>query len=200
MQEIKEWFKNKSYAAGVSLYQKYGTSDFLKQLFSTGSNSYTQEALEDALSELLDEQPADKTPEPVAPPTPPVDPQTHPLYLKLCRDRDQVFRQIDRNMMLLDSCRTDSARHRTALQIIRLQRRKREIFAELDYLEEHGAPMPPVPVKEVKTPEIQRLYVQISKAKKRLQNPELRNRTKTERLLEQKQARLAELRRERLES
>lgn len=197
MQEIKKWFETKSYAAGVALYDKHGTSDFLRRLFASGSSTYTQDTLETALSELL---PADdeSKPEPEPATTPPADMQTHPLYLKLCRDRDQVFRQIDRNMTLLDNCRTDHARHRISLQIIKLQRRKREVFAELDYMDEHGAPMPVAPPKEHKTPEMQRLYVQINKAVKRLQQDELRNRDKTERLLAQKRARLEELRRERI--
>lgn len=118
-------------------------------------------------------------------------------YLKLCKRRDELNRQISRNMVLLDETRSKSRRHETAKQILSLDRKKREIWAEIDYYTEHGELMPVAVKKEPKTDEIQRLYVQIYKAEKRLQKTELRNREKTEKLLNDKRARLEKLKAER---
>lgn len=200
MQEIRAWLENQDYSTGVALYEKYGTSDFLKQLFAGGSSQYTKSKLWEELASLVPEDVSQLDQSPAETGASKIDHEkviTSPVYLKLCRDRDQVFRQIDRNMYLLDTCRSDDTRYKAAKQILRLQRRKQEIFAELDYIEEHGAPMPVAPPKEHKTPEMQRLYVQICKAEKRLLQPNLRNREKTTHLLARKRARLEELRRER---
>lgn len=200
MQEIRAWLENQDYTAGVALYEKYGTSDFLKKLFAVGSSQYNRAKLVEELSDLLpDESPV----EPVSgeePPPPGANYErtiTSPIYLKLCRERDQTFRQIDQNKYLLDTARSDGTRLKAAQQILRLQRKKQHVYAELDYLMDHGEPMPVAPPKEVKTPEIQRLYVQINKAEKRLTQLNLRNREKTTHLLAKKRARLEELRRER---
>src|SRR5690606_29332184 len=104
-------------------------------------------------------------------------------YLKLCRRRDELNRQISRNMVLLDETRSKSRRYETAKQLLSLDRKKREVWAEIDYYTEHGSMMPVAVKKEPKTDEIQRLYVQIYKAEKRLEKTELRNREKTEKLL-----------------
>lgn len=197
MQEIRAWLENKDYAEGVALYEKHGTNDFLKGLFAGTPTEYTRIKLHEELTRLIADSPAPKETavQLAASPIPML--ADNPLYLKLCRERDQTYRQIDRNMYQLDACRSKSTRHHIAKQILRLQRRKQRILAELDYIDEHGRPMPVTPEKEVKTPEMQRLYVQICKAEKRLQKTVLRNRAKTERLLTVKRARLEELRRER---
>jgi len=197
MQEIRAWLEVEDYSTGVVLYQKYGTSDFLKRLFAGEPSEYTRSKLTEELSALLcgDAEGTEQDPAPAG------DREklfTSSVYLKLCRERDQVFRQIDRNMVLLDSCRKDDTRHKTAKQIVRLQRKKQEIYAELDYIEQHGVPMPVATARDLKTPEMQRLFVQICKAEKRLQKTNIRNREKTVNLLAKKRARLEELRRERM--
>ncbi|WP_353183572.1 hypothetical protein [Parapedobacter lycopersici] len=195
MQDIHLWLENQDYATGVALYEKYGTSQFLKELFAGRPSDYTRNKLFEELTKLT--APAVRPAERTAKRPEQTTVNTNKQYLKLCRDRDQTYRQIDRNMYQLDTCRTKPARHEIAKQILRLQRSKQRILAEIDYIDEHGQPMPAVAEKSIKTPEMQRLYVQICKAERRLQKTELRNRAKTEQLLAKKRARLEELRRER---
>lgn len=118
-------------------------------------------------------------------------------YLKLCRYRDELNRQISRNMALLDMTRSKSRRHETAKQILSLHRKKVQVWAEIDYYTENGSLMPVAVKPELKTDELQRLYVQINKAEKRLQQKELRNRKKTEKLLQEKRKRVEQIRLER---
>lgn len=118
-------------------------------------------------------------------------------YLKLIRRRNDLNRQITRNMALLDASTSKARRFETAKQIKSLDRAKRVVWAEIDYFDEHGFIMPVAIKPEIKTDELQRLYVQIYKAEKRLEKTDVRNREKTEKLLQEKRKRVEEIRKER---
>lgn len=118
-------------------------------------------------------------------------------YLKLIRRRNDLNRQITRNMALLDASTSKARRFETAKQIKSLDRAKRVVWAEIDYFDEYGFIMPIALKPEIKTDELQRLYVQIYKAEKRLEKTEVRNREKTEKLLQEKRNRVEQIRKER---
>lgn len=204
MKDVQEWFENKDYDEGLKLYDKYGDSSFLKELFRSGETDFTRNKLTDELINIAAEVKGKR--EIVNSPVPEPEPKPEPVkpdhkssfaYLKLCKRRDDLNRQISRNMVLLDESRSKNRRFEAAKQIIGLDRKKREVWAEIDYFTEHGHLMPVAVKKEPKTDEIQRLYVQIWKAEKRLGKEELRNREKTEKLLAEKRVRLAKLKAER---
>lgn len=221
MEAIANWLKNKDYQEGVSLYQLHGSSDFLKKIFEAGEGDYTRQKLEEELTSLLPEyfKAVETIPtaernitilsaSPIDLSAPPINctneevskrpsSQDNIQYLKLLRRRNDLNRQITRNMALLDASTSRARRFETAKQIKSLDRAKREVWAEIDYFDAHGCFMPVAVKPEIKTDELQRLYVQIYKAEKRLEKTELRNREKTEKLLAEKRKRVEEIRKER---
>lgn len=225
MEAIVKWLEDKDYQEGVRLYEDHGSSEFLKKIFNNGESDYSRKKLEEELLSLLSEgfkitsKPVFKKvnydpdqsklngvdldviyiDEAVDIPYEENKPssQDNINYLKLTRRRDELNRQISRNMVLLDVSTSKKRRYETAKQIISLDRAKRQVWAEIDYFLEHGSIMPVAVKPEIKTDELQRLYVQIYKAEKRLEKTELRNRAKTEKLLAEKRKRVEEIRKER---
>ncbi|MGJ1295537.1 hypothetical protein ACR777_15125 [Sphingobacterium spiritivorum] len=189
MEEIKKWLENPDYKKGVELYCRLGNSEFLKELFKSGEDEYTFKKLREAISSL-----AIKNDQPDQ-----IKPYVDNTFLlsKLRKERDQTYRQIDSNMFALRNARNDQSRCNHAFQILRLQRKKQELLDNLQYLEIHGSLPSDPPKKEFVTNEIQRLYVQIWKTKKRLERTDLRNRSKTEELLINKKLLLKKLQEER---
>lgn len=194
MKEIVEWLKKPDYDEGVNLYLKYGSNSFLKGVFASGCTPYNESKLKEELQALIVEEVNElQLPELVKP-------NTDNIFLlrKLEYEIQQIYRAIDNNMFQLRRAKSDKTRREYAFQILKLQSRKFVKYREKDYLVEYGY-MPPVKLKAVyTTPEIQRLYVQIYKAKKRLEKADIRNRAKTENLLAEKESRLQELISERI--
>lgn len=193
MERVRKWLEDPSYATGVRLYLEFGTNDFLKEVFRGGESEYTRRKLFEELSSMDSSQPASDYVDSSA--TSPLIDNSF-LLMKLRKEREQVYRQIDANMFALRKARSEASRREHAFQILRLQRRKQEILDNIDHLELHGT-LPAAPKKkEFVTPEIQRLYVQIWKTRKRLERTDLRNRERTEKLLRDKLALLDQLRKE----
>lgn len=199
MEKVKSWFIKRDYREGVLLYQEYGTNDFLKNLFEQRSD-YTERKLLEELRKISDVKEEVSVVEDKVEPIKP-NPNIF-LIKKLKQQLQQIYRSIDNNRYQLARAKKDRVRKEYAFQILHLQRKKSEIFEQLDYYEEYGTLPEPAKEKVCKTDEIQRLYVQIWKTKKRLEQSadKLRNRAKTENLLAEKQARLLELRKERGDS
>lgn len=194
MKEIVEWLKEPDYDEGVNLYLKYGGNSFLKNVFSSACTPYNESKLKEELQALIIEEVNElQVPEPVKP-------KTNNIFLlrKLEYEIQQIYRAIDNNMFQLRRAKSDKTRREYAFQILKLQSRKFVKYQEKDYLDEHGAVPPVKPKVEYTTPEIQRLYVQIYKAKKRLEKTDIRNRAKTENLLAEKESRVQQLISERI--
>ncbi len=194
MKTIAEWLEKPEYWHGVELYIKYGSSNFLKGLFKGSKTNYNKSKLFEELSKLNGN--IGKQIEPIDEDEPKLPANEYlVVHKKLNHQLKQVYRSIDNNMFQLDRSKSDNARREYALQILKLQDKKNSIFRELDYLEENGSLPVTAKKKTFATPEIQRLHVQISKAKKRLlQEPDkIRNKAKTENLILEKQARLKQL-------
>lgn len=200
MQGIKEWLQSPGdFLTGVALFEAHSTNAFLIKLFrAQGPTPYNRAKLKEEMQKLV---PADKeiafryvTPAPEPAPAPAVPkPDQHRDYLNLKRQLQTVFRQLDHNIAALNIAKTKEARKDTAFQILALHRKKVRFIDELDYYDEHGCFPEKEPEKEITTPEMQRLYVQIWKAEKTLSKPDCRNREKTEKLLAEKRRRLEQL-------
>lgn len=202
MEAIREWLKNKDYQAGVELYLKHGDNDFLKKLFKSKKSGFTEHKLSEELIKLLDLKPSEEEQKTNASAQAKV--QSKPaqnqfVITKLQHELKQIFRSIDNNRFQLARATTDRTRKEYAFQILFLHRKKVGIYEQLDYYHEHGT-LPSVKKKQpCKTDELQRLYVQIWKAKKRLEKtPEkIRNRAKTENLLAERIAQVERIKMER---
>lgn len=202
MESIKKWLVKRDYDEGVALYLKHGTSDFLKKLFQSQRNEFTKRKLHEELAKLIPNYIDEIIDEPQAvEPTPeePKPKQNQFIITKLQHELKQIYRRIDNNRFQLLRAINNRTRKEYAFQILFLHRKKLAVYEQLDYYHEHGA-LPPSPQEQpCKTDKIQRLYVQIWKAKKRLEKTpdKIRNRAKTENLLAEKEAQLERLKLER---
>lgn len=191
MEAINKWFENQDYWLGVSLYEKYGDNDFLKNSFKSGKSKYNESKLYDELSLL--QKPSKKI-EPNLEEREIVKSEPNIFLIKKKEHQlKQIYRAIDNNRFQLLRATSDKTRQEYAFQILKLQQKKQTTFQEIDYLQEHGTlPIARVKQENYTTPEIQRLYVQISKARKRLEKSpdKIRNRAKTENLLAEKMNKL----------
>src|SRR5690606_9534500 len=207
MESVKKWLVKRDYDEGVALYLKHGASDFLKKLFQSQRNDFTEKKLCEELRKLApvsnpkrsesDIEPAVTTVKPA--PEEPNPKQNQFVITKLQHELKQIYRSIDNNRYQLLRATSNRTRKEYAFQILFLHRKKMAIYEQLDYYHENGV-LPTAPKERpCKTNEIQRLYVQIWKAKKRLEKtPEkIRNRAKTENLLAEKEAQLERLKLER---
>lgn len=200
MKEILEWLKKPDYDAGLELYLKHGDNSFLKSLFSSGSTPYNSDKLKEELCRLVMDSIPLLNEENVKEPEAPVKSQTDNTFLirKLEYDLQQIHRAIDNNMFQLRRAKSEKTRREYAFQLLKLQSKKFAKYQEKDHLVEFGCLPSSLPKPVFTTPEIQRLYVQINKAKKRLEKTDLRNRAKTENLLAEKESRLQQLISERI--
>lgn len=201
MQDIQAWLQSGcDYVQGINLLEKYGGSPFYIKLFRVqGPTPFNIKELRAEIDKL--------NLEPITQPAAPVldspnrtnfvqkkvsnDDQL--TYLRLLKQRDETYRQLDHNNAALDLSTNQDVLFITALKLKSLWFKLQEIWAKLDFYKEHGCFPEDEPVKEVITPEIQRLYVSINKAEKRLLKPDCRNRFKTEALLKLKRERLQQL-------
>ena len=197
MDAIHQWLQStQNFNEGVSLYATYGDNEFLKKLFQSGPDAYNKQKLVEVLKKLIE-----KTIAPLKeiknefPKSQPISTQEdHAKYIALCRKRDDIYLQINRNMFLLDHSTNENVLHETAKQILRLQQNKTEVWALIDFYQEHGCFEIVQPKKEKrKSEQIQLLHQAISKAKTRLKNPDYKNKSKTKALLAKHLERLTEL-------
>ena len=219
MQEINAWLlSEQNFVKGVALYTRYGTNSFFKGLLqSAGPTPYNIQKLSVELTKLAPASPAiPEIPEnPIIPEIPEQNPSSkpessqtrpahvvqakpngrdHSRYLQLLTRRDDVVRQLDRNMAALDFSENNNIRLATAKQILRLHQTKQELWALIDHYQANGS-FEPVEVKEPPSREkqMQLIYQSICKARKRLADPEYKDKKKTLLLIETKQKKLEEL-------
>ena len=95
MSDIKQWLNsNRKYSEGVALYLIHGSSEFLKKRFQAGADTYNKSKLVEELQKLTV---VSKKEESHSKPSE----KDHVRYLSLLQKRDDILRQIDRNMTLL---------------------------------------------------------------------------------------------------
>lgn len=213
MQEINAWLlSEQDFVKGVALYTRYGTNSFFKGLLqSAGPTPYNIQKLRAELTQLAHASPADdqqpqqpQTPEStqkqehqpvtVIEPERQINGRDHAQYLKLLTRRDEVVRQLDRNMAALDFSTDMNVLHQTAKQILRLHQTKQELWAQIDHYQANGS-FEPVEVKEPPSREkqMQLIYQSICKARKRLADPNYEDRKKTQLLIDSKLKQLEQL-------
>lgn len=212
MQEINAWLSaDHDFYKGAELYEKYGTNSFFKKLLrSAGPTPYNVSKLRAELEKLAPSSPATEEIKPVDAVTLPVpseQPATvempeksapnqkdHARYLFLLQRRNDAVMQLDRNMAILDLSNDRNVLFQTAKQVLRLHQQKEEVWSLIDYYQEHGTfEIVPEPEKPSREKEMQQIYVSLSKARKRLADPEYKDRAKTEKLIADKLKRLEEL-------
>lgn len=192
MEQIKAWLNSdRSYPEGLALYTRYGTNEFLKSRFQSTQDVYNKNKIVEELQKLL-EKPVITLVKKANPPSNPEADQGK--YLSLIKKRDEVVKQIERNMVVLDLGTDKSILFETAKQILRLHQQKTELWAAIDFYQKYNCFEQPPEVKEIpKEKEIQLLYQAISKANKRLQSNNCKNPARTEQLRDQRIKRLNEL-------
>ncbi len=201
MDDIQLWLNSPAdFVGGIKLLEKYGGSAFyIKLLKAQGPTEFNNKKLRTELVKILPTQ-APIIPVPVAD----IPIRTNIVqkkvtnddqltYLRLMKQRDETYRQLDHNNAALDLSTDQDVLYETALKLKSLWFKLQEIWAKIDFYKENGFFPEAEAEKEVITPEIQRLYVSINKAEKRLQKPDCRNKYKTEALLKQKRERLQQL-------
>ncbi|KAA8483756.1 hypothetical protein BDE36_1780 [Arcticibacter tournemirensis] len=212
MQEINAWLLNDhDFYKGAELYEKYGANSFFKKLLtSAGPTPYNVSKLRAELEKLAPASPATEEIKPTEAVTLPVTTQQpataetaekaapnqkdHARYLFLLQRRNDIVMQLDRNMAILDLSNDKNVLFQTAKQVLRLHQQKEEIWSLIDYYQEHGTfEIIPEPEKPSREKEMQQIYVSLSKARKRLADPEYKDRAKTEKLIADKLRRLEEL-------
>jgi hypothetical protein len=211
MQEINAWLlSEQDFFKGVALYIEHGSNTFFKDLLkSAGPTLYNIQKLCAELTKLAPTSPAitedptettQLTTQHVAQPKSesqlpkPTNGHDHSRYLKLLTRRDEIVRQLDRNMAALDFSTDKNALHQTAKQILRLHQTKQELWAMIDHYQQHGS-FEPVEFKEPPSREkkMQLIYQSICKARKRLADPNYDDRKKTQLLIDSKLKELEEL-------
>lgn len=196
--DVGMWMKERDYWQGVELFCTLSDSTFLKDLFRGGKNKYNEQKLYDELLKF-DNQESKQIEEIEDSPKESVEEKKYQnqfLLTKLEQELKQVYRQIDSNRFALKRCKSNATRRDYAFQILNLVDKKRDIYANIDYFYDHGSlPELNTQKKSFTTPELQRLYVQVWKLRKRLEKPDedLRNRAKSQQKLNEKLARIEQL-------
>lgn len=215
MQEINAWLRSgKDFETGKALYIKFGKNTFFKSLLNTqGATPYNIKKLGAELKVLALAPPAithDAPPTSIVTPAPPPakvqeaeKAETPPPSLKLMERYmslkellKQKYRQMERNMAVLDFSDDQNFLHLTAKQILSLNAQIGDIHDLIDYFDEHGTfPFVEVIEEIIRTPaqEVQLLRQSNSKAKRRIENGKCRDIKKTKELIEINNKRISEL-------
>ena len=215
MQEINAWLRSgKDFETGKALYIKYGKNSLFKSLLNTqGATPYNIKKLGADLKDLAPAPPAISTEAPpisiVATVPPPANLQEGEKaeapqpsvklmerYLGLKELLKQKYRQLERNMAVLDFSDDPNFLHLTAKQILSLNNQIGDIHDLIDYFDEHGTfPFVEVTEEIIRTPaqELQLLWQSNSKAKRRINSGKCRDIKKTQELIEINNKRISEL-------
>ena len=201
MQDIQSWMDSGcDFGQGITLLEKYGGSPFYIKLFRVqGATPFNVNELRAEIGKIYTAPSPSPVPKSIDPPIRTktvqknISNEDQITYLRLLKQRDETYRQLDHNNAALDFSTDQDVLFETALKLKSLWFKQQEIWAKIDFYKEHGFFPEPEPEKEISTPEIQRLYVSINKAEKRLLKPDCRNRFKTEDLLKTKRERLQQL-------
>jgi hypothetical protein len=217
MQEIIAWLDgDRDYWSGSALYEKYGSNSFLKKVLPEGPTPYKIQKLETELESLVPATPAKHSASTIDAPqndivatpdhsvksdqdSPAPNPKEMERYLSLKLLLKQTYDQIQRNMVLLDLLTDQKQLHQSAKHILNLNDKVTGIYDLLDFYDEHGK-FPEIGIEKavIKTPkkELDDLMIVRSKAKTRLKSPKCRNRVQTQKLIDDTDIRIAELRKE----
>ncbi|MCX2473564.1 hypothetical protein OQZ33_04385 [Pedobacter sp. MC2016-05] len=209
MQDFNAWLQSgQNYDVGLALYAKHGQSDFLKKLFADGPTPFNKSKLVAELSKLAPTPPA--IPEILKIPVTELseskaeqselaefeakkqNAENHKYYLAFQEDNKTLYRQIERNMFMLDASIEQPILLTTAKNILHLHKKIKDNYRMIDHFDEVGY-FPFQKTKVLLTDEAQLIYQSLSKARKRLASGICKDAVKTKKLIESKLARLAEI-------
>lgn len=201
MQEINAWlFSERDFTKGAELYMHCGANSFFKSLLKAGPTPYNVKKLGEELEKLKVEDcelKVTSTPARPAPathnsqPTPKISETqkaaNHAEFISLCQRRDDIVRQLDRNMAALSFSNNKTVLFETAKQILRLHQQKQEIWTKIDYYNIHQQFEPVAEVvQKSREAKMQLIYQSLSKARTRLANPEYKDKARTQKLIDRK--------------
>lgn len=207
MQEITRWLAgDQNFVEGRMLYERYGASELLKKLFRSGPTPFNVVKLREGLESLAPALPAD-VPEPIPhiirSPNNVQSPaakeaEDFARYLRLKKERDEIIRQLDRNMSMLDMLQEQEDLFRTAREIIKLNDKKENAWMLIDYYDAHkqfpdNCPEQDTPEVKTREQKMQSIYESICRARKRLADPNCKTPVKTRALIEKKIKELEEI-------
>lgn len=199
MQELNAWLSGvRDFETGANLYHRYGDNSFFKSLLKAGPTPYNVKKLGEELQALAPEPPA--VPEIPIIPEKPVHqipeipkpetvkalfkPEEHAVYLQLHEDIKTLYRQLERNMAMLDFSNDQAQLYSIAKHIVSLRKKITNTWAYINYYDEHGCFKSNPKPKEFNNKEkIQHLRVSNSKAKARLKKKNCLDRERTEQLI-----------------
>lgn len=207
MQEIGKWLSgDRDYEEGRLLYERYGSNDFLKKIFLSGNTPFNIMKLATSLEELAPAMPTN-LPELIPVISKSVGTSQSEAakssddfsrFLRLKKERDDIVRQLDRSMAMLDMLEDQEPLFLTAREIIKLNDRKENSWALIDYYDANKCfpdDHPNQDTEEVKSREkkMQSIYECLCRARKRLANPNCKTPEKTRALIEKKIKELEEI-------
>lgn len=196
MQEINKWLTgSREFEQGAKLYQKHGDNGFFKLLLKDGATPYNIERLAAELEKLAPPPPAEE-PENIKEEKPEINLADVELKLQIEAEIKTTYRQLDFNRAILTQSDKKEILHETAKQILKLRKKLNEYWFLIDYFEDNGHfPKQKVGKKYTQKEAIQYLWQSNSKAKKRLQNPDItpEQRERTEKLIADNNAKIKEL-------
>ena len=190
MQVIADWLLNGTYEAGVMLYKKYGTSDFLKKKLAVHRDEVRlRDELQQLAPKTLLPVPDKKTlQKPLT--TPPPIATNHAEakeHLFLLKKRDNIYRELNSLMAERPFTPAGAELLRVARTILLRNQALMEIWAKLDYYAENGTFVAePIIERQQFAPtkeSVQLLRQTISKAKARIASGKCRNLEQTQLLL-----------------
>ena len=133
------------YTTALAFLQQYGNADKARLLGSLARTSFTNHQIVAELETLAATPPPSPTP-----PTQSTPPAQAPAGLEeLKQRRNDLVRQMDNLHGSLEYLSTREERYQTALSIITMEQEWRHIWAQIDHLEQFGAPMPVIPTDEL---------------------------------------------------
>jgi hypothetical protein len=196
MQDIFAWLQNsQDFNVGAVLYKKYGQNSFFKKLLNDGPTQFNKVKLVAELTAILatappakekpfpkkDKDPVKENPEQKEPNI-----QDHIRKLELDEYAKKLYRQLDFNRAILTQTNKEVVLHETAKQILKIRKELIKVFVLINYYDENGYLPKQAVVKNYSHKEkIQLLRQSNSKAKKRLENPECKDREQTLKLIEE---------------
>ncbi|OUJ68825.1 hypothetical protein [Hymenobacter crusticola] len=152
--EISTWLASPGdYAAGVALFEKYGTSRVVKRLLAGACTTYTREVLARELSRLLEEVPAALPAAAPAPAAPIASVANADPLARLKETRRGNFARRDYLRAQLERMPTDEERRVVALEILDLADSITASYDAEAHFQQHGvlpaAPAAPAPAPEL---------------------------------------------------
>lgn len=138
--EIEHWLQgSRDYGIGVKLFEHFGQSNFLKQMFAKGETDFNQERLQDELRQLSEAVPDAQQAQVMFKIASSSEYDALPEQIKkLEQEKTEKFKRMAYLHSQLLNQKTDKQRYELAKEILELDRFLQDAWAKLDHYAEHG--------------------------------------------------------------